>query len=48
MIGHFYGVLEVIMNERGHWSLVIGDPQRGGYVTVMRGDLAAGTREVVA
>lgn len=44
---HARGIVEVNMDDHGRWSLVVGDPQRGAYVTVMRGDLAAGTREAM-
>jgi hypothetical protein len=42
---HARGIVEVAMDDHGRWSLTVADPQRGGYVTVMRGDLATGEIE---
>jgi DNA-directed RNA polymerase subunit M/transcription elongation factor TFIIS len=43
---HARGIVEVSMDDHGRWSLVTADPRDGGYVTRVRGDLAAGTIEV--
>jgi hypothetical protein len=40
---HARGIVEVIMDDHGRWSLVVGDPQRGGYSTLILGDLSKGT-----
>jgi len=44
---HARGIVEINMDDHGRWALVVADPQRGGYETVMRGDLATGKIEAV-